>query len=138
MINFNEYDIKILLAFGKSIDGHKDFFKWLLKNGYPELAALSNAIRGDEEALQWLLKNGFPELAVLSNAIDNEPHAKNWLIKSKNKLLFQFAMASRGDDDAIKWLRVNDLRVFIYLAEKINKVLKLQVKENTFWYKMKF
>jgi len=24
------------------------------------------------------------------------------------------------------------------LAEKINKILKFQVKENTFWYKIKF
>ena len=83
-----EYDIKILLAFGKAVGGRKDFFKWLLNNGYPELAALSNAIRGDEEALQWLLNNGFPKLAILSNAIDNEPNAVQWLINSKNEMLF--------------------------------------------------
>lgn len=132
------YDIKVLLAFGKAIDGRKDFFKWLLDNGYPELAALSNAIRGDEDALKWLLDNGFPELAILSNAMDNEPNAIQWLINSKNEMLFQFSLACRGDEDAVKWFQIKQLSVFIYLAEKINKLLKLQAKENTFWYKIKF
>jgi hypothetical protein len=52
-----EYPVKILLAFGESIDGNDKLFMWLLKNGYPELAALAKAIRGSEEAFDWLMKN---------------------------------------------------------------------------------
>jgi hypothetical protein len=50
-----------------------------MKNGFPELAALSAAIHSDTDALDWLLNNGYPEFAVLSNAIDNEPIAIAWL-----------------------------------------------------------
>lgn len=48
MIN---YDVKILMAFGESIRGNEKIYTWLLKNGYPELAALSSAIRGSDEAV---------------------------------------------------------------------------------------
>ncbi len=133
-----QYDVKILLAFGKAIDGEKDFFDWLLNNGYQELAALSNAIRGDEEAVQWLLKSNYPQYGVLSNAMDNETNAVKWLIDYKDEFLIHFAQASRGNEDSIEWLRKKQLNIFIMLAGKINKVLKLQVKENTFWYKIKF
>ena len=133
-----EYDVKILLAFGKALDGYKEYFEWLLNNGYPELAALSNAIRGDEGAVQWLLKSNYPQYGVLSNAMDNETKAVQWLIDFKDEFLLQFAQASRGNEDSIEWLRRKQLNIFIMLAEKINKILKFQVKENTFWYKIKF
>jgi len=70
--------------------------------------------------------------------MDNEPNAVQWLIDARKDLLFQFAQASRGDEEAIKWLKMKQLPVFIYLAQKINSLLKLQAKENTFWYKIKF
>ncbi|MEI6822992.1 MAG: hypothetical protein WCL51_13750 [Bacteroidota bacterium] len=133
-----EYDVKILLAFGKALDGYNEYFEWLLNNGYPELAALSNAIRGDEGAVQWLLKSNYPQYGVLSNAMDNETNAVQWLIDFKDEFLLQFAQASRGNEDSIEWLRRKQLNIFIMLAEKINKILKFQVKENTFWYKIKF
>ncbi len=133
-----DYDAKILLAFGKAVDGDKDFFEWLLNNGFPELAALANAIRGDEGAVQWLLKSNYPQYGVLSNAMDNETNAVKWLIEYKDDFLLHFAQAARGNDDSIEWLRKKQLNIFIMLAGKINSVLKLQVKENTFWYKIKF
>ncbi len=35
-----DYPPKILIAFGETISGNTEIFNWLLKNGYPELAAL--------------------------------------------------------------------------------------------------
>ena len=55
MKSFLHYDIKILMALLQSLKGDKKFFKYLLNNGYPELAAWSNVVRGDEQALHWLL-----------------------------------------------------------------------------------
>ena len=54
------------MAFGETFT-EKDgaFHKWLLQNGYPELAALSSAIRGSYEAADWLMKNNFPQFAAI-------------------------------------------------------------------------
>ena len=60
----NRYPAKILVAFGEAIDGNEKIFKWLLENGYQELAALSKAIRGSEEAFEWLMKNKYAHLAA--------------------------------------------------------------------------
>jgi hypothetical protein len=77
------YPVKILLAFGEAIDGNDKIFNWLLKNGYPELAALAKAIRGSDEAFNWLMTNGFPHYAALDMAIVNDKKAYQWLDKYK-------------------------------------------------------
>ena len=42
------YPIKILMAFGCTFEPEGDeFFEWLMRNGYPELGALSQTIQGD-------------------------------------------------------------------------------------------
>ena len=53
-----------------------------MKNGYPELCALSNAIKGDREAKEWLMKNGFPQYAAFDSVIDEEEEAEKWLAKN--------------------------------------------------------
>ena len=41
------YPIKILMAFGCTFEPEGDeFFEWLMRNGYPELGALSQTIQG--------------------------------------------------------------------------------------------
>ena len=92
-----QYDIKVLLALVKSLQGDKVFFKFLAENGYLELAAWSNCVRGDIEALKWLFNNEYPTLAVLSNAIDGEKHAVRWIEHTKDEFLIHFAAACRGD-----------------------------------------
>ena len=77
----------------------------------------------DTEAFGWLLKNGYPEFAVLSNAIDNEPNAILWLKKYKLDFLSTFAAACRKEDAAIKWFAERDLRVFILLIRTIHDIL---------------
>ena len=40
------YPVKILMAFGCTFEpGGEEFFEWLMRNGYPELGALSNTRR---------------------------------------------------------------------------------------------
>ena len=40
-----DYDIRILLAMEQAISGKKEFFNFLIENGYPEIAAFASAIR---------------------------------------------------------------------------------------------
>ena len=57
------------MAFGCTFEPEGDeFFEWLMRNGYPELGALSQTIQGDTKAKDWLMNHGFPHLA----AIDSE------------------------------------------------------------------
>ena len=91
------YDIKILLALLESIKGRKDFFRWLLDNGYPELAAFSNAVRGDIDAMLWLFKHKYEWLAILSNAIDGEEEARTWIAKNTTEVNIRLALACRKD-----------------------------------------
>ncbi len=132
-----EYDIKVLLALTKALQGDKLFFKFLAKNGYTELAAFSNSIRGDVEALKWLFANGFPILGVLSNAIGGEKKAVKWVEASKNEFLIKFSEACRGDNEAYMWFRERDLKIFNYMITEIKDVQKVQAKDRVFWYRWK-
>jgi hypothetical protein len=137
-IGLEKYDIKILLALYESIKGRKDFFRWLLDNGYPELAAFSNAIRGDVDAMLWLFKHKYEWLAILSNAIDGEDEARTWIAKNAAEVNLRFALACRKDEKALEWLSTRDLRLFIMMAREVYTVLDTQVLENVSWYRLKF
>lgn len=137
-MGLEKYDIKILLALTKSIAGRKDFFRWLMDNGYPELAAFSNAIRGDVEAMKWLFANNYAWLAILSNAIDGEDKARVWIGKATHLCNLMFAMACREDIDAIKWLGQRRLDIFLMMAKEVATVLETQALENTGPYVLHF
>ncbi len=137
-MGLEKYDIKILLALTKCIAGRKDFFHWLMNNGYPELAAFSNAIRGDVDAMKWLFANNYAWLAILSNAIDGEDKARVWIGKATHICNLMFAMACREDIDAIKWLDAHGLGVFLMMAKETAQVLETQALENTGPYVLHF
>lgn len=125
------YDVKILVVLLKSIEGRKDFFRWLIDNGYPELAAFSNAVRADTEALVWLSKQGYRWLAILSNAIDGSDAARLWLSKNLTEVNLMFALACRKDDRAIQWLQSRDLGIFLLMVREIHKVIELVEAEES-------
>jgi hypothetical protein len=131
------YDIKVILALLESLKGNKKFFKYLLNNGYPELAAWSNAVRGDVDALHWLFDNGFGSLGVLSNAIDGEKKAVMWTLNAKDDFMINFSAACRKEKDGLEWLRNNNLEVFVLMVKEIQDILEVQVKDQMFWYKWK-
>lgn len=137
-MGLEKYDIKILLALTKCIAGRKDFFRWLLDNGYPELAAFSNAVRGDVEAMKWLFANKFAWLAILSNAIDGEDKARVWIGRATNICNLMFALACREDIDAIRWLRDKNLGIFLMMAKEVATVLDTQALENKGPYVLHF
>lgn len=137
-MGLEKYDIKILLALTKCIGGRKDFFRWLMDNGYPELAAFSNAIRGDVEAMKWLFANNFAWLAILSNAIDGEDKARVWIGRATHRCNLMFALACREDIDAIKWLDAKGLHIFLMMAKEVATVLETQALENTGPYVLHF
>ncbi|MCK9451435.1 MAG: hypothetical protein M0Q90_07070 [Bacteroidales bacterium] len=114
------YPPKILLAFSQTFkEDQQQFFKWLLENGYPELAALSSAIRGSEEAVNWLMKHNFFHLAALDGAIDKQQKARGWLLKFNFVLLVRLADAVNESPEAIAWLGQNELHVFLVIAQQI-------------------
>lgn len=125
-----QYDVKLLLALTKSIEGRKDFFKLLATNGYPELAAFSNAIRADEEAMKWLASNKYLWLAALSDAIDGVETARSWVKSQLTEVNYQFALACREDFDALVWLKKRNLELFIMMAKEVHTVLETQAIEN--------
>lgn len=132
-----KYDAKILIAWGEALDGNKAIYSWLLKNGYPELAALSSAIHASRDALNWLLEH-HPALAVLSNAIDGEKHAISWLVKNEQTLLLMFADACNKDHKAKRWLAERNLHALINIAEKVEVILKIQKQDRMDYHKMQF
>ncbi|MBQ7062543.1 MAG: hypothetical protein IJM88_04560 [Bacteroidales bacterium] len=137
-MGLEKYPVKILLVLLKSIAGRKDFFRWLMDNGYPELAAFSNAIRGDVEAMKWLFAHNYAWLAILSNAIDGEDKARVWIGKACHRCNLMFALACREDIDAIRWLNQHDLQVLIMMAREVATVLDTQALENKGPYVLHF
>lgn len=132
------YPAKIIVAFGEAIDGNTKIYKWLLNNGYPELAALTSSIHAHKDAFEWLLKH-YPKYAVLSNAIDGEKNAIEWLKRYKLNFLVTFAEAcNRKDKKAMNWLKKNNLELFISLAEKIHDILVQQRRDASDYHKLNF
>ncbi len=119
------YPAKILLAFGESLKDNKEIHNWLLKNGYPELAALSNSINGSTKAFDWLLKN-YPHLAALDHAIDGFEAPIPWLLKHGFKFYVIFARACQNKADALRYLQKNDLQIYLHLVAIIQKCLELK------------
>lgn len=118
------YPTKILMAFGCTFEPEGDeFFEWLMRNGYPELGALSHTIQGDTKAKDWLMEHGFPHLAAIDSAIDKEAKAEEWLLKNHFEVNLAFAKAINRDDDATDWLLKNELQVLVIIADKIRKYL---------------
>ena len=138
MKGLEQYDVKVLLALMKSISGRTDFFKWLVGNGYPELAAFSNAIRADDEAMVWLFKNNYAWLAILSNACDGQQKAREWVSKALTPVNLMYALACRRDKHALQWLYTRKLEIFLMLARETEKFLLLQEKETAGPYVMQF
>ena len=119
------YPVKILMAFACTFEPEGDeFFEWLMRNGYPELGALSRTIQGDTKAKDWLMEHGFPHLAAIDSVVDKEEKAEEWLLKNHFEVNLAFAKAINRDDDATLWLEKNDLQVFIVIADKIHKYLE--------------
>lgn len=114
------YPARIWLAFGETFDGNKAIIDWFLKNGYPELAALSHAMQGSDEAYGWLMKNQFLHLAAFDSAVTSEdPKAAVWLKKNKHPFLIVLADACRGKEQAIRWFHKHQLEGFLVIARKI-------------------
>ena len=138
MKGLEQYDVKLLLALVKSVEGRTDFFKVLVEGPHPELAAFSNAIRGDDDAMVWLFKHDFAWLAILSNACDGDEKAIDWVRNGLTPVNLRFALACRHDIDSLKWLYKNKLGVFLMLTREVEKFLKYQQKEYDWPYVMHF
>lgn len=138
MKGLEQFDIKLLLALVKSIEGRKDFFKLLATGGYPQLAAFSNAIRADRDAMQWLVDNGFAWMALLSDAIDGVDQARQWVRRNLTEVNYQFALACREDVDAIVWLKKRNLEIFLMMAKEVHIVLDTQAAEASGPYVKRF
>ncbi|MCF0210768.1 MAG: hypothetical protein HUK18_05615 [Bacteroidales bacterium] len=131
------YDIKILIILLGAVKGNKKYFHFLLDNGYPELAAWSNVMRGDEAALHWLFDHGYNALGMMTLAIDNKQNAIRWVNETKDDFLIYFTAACRKEQNGINWLRDNDLDIFLEMAKEEQEIIKIQQKDQMFWYKWK-
>lgn len=123
------YDIKVLLAWGESIDGNDKFTQWLTKNGYAELGLFYYALRNEPRSREWLMKNGFPHLLALINGIEGNEKALLWLKQNGYALLHEMALIGDGDEEAFRRLVKADLKVFAMLAKKMQAV-KDKIEDN--------
>lgn len=132
----HHYPVKILLALSKTFqEEDNQFHVWLLSNGYPELAAFSSAVRGSDEAFHWLMLNKFFALAALDGAIDNQTNAKIWLQEFGFDLNLKLAGAVNGDKDSIDWFVINEMEIFIILAQSIRSFRENQTFD---YHKLRF
>ena len=119
------YPAKILMAFACTFEPEQgdEFSEWLMRNGFPELCALSQTIQGDTKAKDWLMEHNFPQLAAIDSVIDKEAKAEDWLLRNHFEVNLAFAKAINRDDDATEWLEKNELQIFIVIADKIRNYL---------------
>ena len=132
------YNVKVLLALEKSIEGKDTFFQWLVENGYPELGAFSNFLHDDPNAEQFLVKTGNGWLGLLSHAIDGDKRALAWVKMHLHQANLMFALACREEEKAQSWLRFMKLDILLQLAEAVAFVRNHQELDRAFPYKYKF
>lgn len=124
-----DYDVKILLAWGESIDGNEKITQWLMKNGYPELGLFTYALRNEERSREWLMNHGFPHLMALINGIEGNEKALDWLKKNGFSILYQMALIGDGDNDAFELVAKAGLKLYALLAKKM-EFIKDGIEEN--------
>lgn len=134
----SQYEPKILIALGEAIERNFKIHKWLLENGYPELAALASSLQADVDAFNWLMKNGYNYYAAFSNAIDEDINAYHWLVKHNFVLLALTVDAAYLNPEALKALKDKKLDILIRLALKIRRLKEDQYRDYDFYYKIHF
>jgi hypothetical protein len=117
-----DYPPKIMLAWIKTLEGHKDLGLWLLDNGYPEIYHTTQAILLKEEARSWLTNNGFPHLLAMVNAAEGNENAQRWLQLHGFEVLYQLAMAVEGEMNSFAWLKAHTDQFLFELAKAIKHV----------------
>lgn len=133
-----DYPQEVYKDFVYVLEGSRIKSKELIANGYPQWAAFANAILGDSKALDWLFLNQFYIYGILANAINDEESALKYLINHYDRLLLNFCQATKKDLTAIEWLKYNNYLLFVLLAQKINSAMEVRIKEETFWYRLKW
>jgi hypothetical protein len=133
-----EYPPKILIATGEAIARNVKIHQWLLKNGYPELAAFAATLQADKEAFTWLMTHGFNHLAAFCNAVDGDEKAKQWLIDHHFDFLLVLLGAVEENPKAIAWLKQNNLKIFIVIVQKIIKLKEEQHRDYNDYHKVHF
>ncbi len=121
-----EYPPKILIAFAETFTPNDEIFNWLMKNGYPELGALSACLKGSKDAFNWLMKNGYPHFCALDSAIDGNRVAHMWLQKNKFDMYAVLADVCRNVESAIAYCKENQLTDFLYIGEKFRRFHNLR------------
>lgn len=114
-----DYPVKILLAWGESIDGNKKITEWLMKNGYTELGLFQFALRNEPRSRDWMMQNGHPHLMALINGIEGDEKALDWLDKNGFAVLKEMALTGDGDAEAFKRLQRPETKVYAMLAKKM-------------------
>jgi hypothetical protein len=116
------YPTKIILAWIKALEGHKDLEKFLYENGYQEIFFLNQAIQLKEEARDWLLKNGYPHLLAFVNAAEGNESAQHWLQVHGFEFLYNAAIAIDDEESGFKWLNTHSDEFVFGLIKTIKKV----------------
>lgn len=124
-----DYEVKILLAWGESIDGNGKITEWLMKNGYAELGLFHFALRNETRSRDWLINNGFPHLLALVNGIEGNEKALDWLKKNGFGILHEMALIGDGDNEAFERLAKAGMKVYALLAKKM-EAIKDRIEEN--------
>jgi hypothetical protein len=94
--------------------------KWLLQNGYPELAAVKEAVICRETGpMTWLARYKKDALLLFVKAVLGNFNAIQRLLEMKEPLLAAAANAVRGDADALQWLRNNGFPAWADVSQAI-------------------
>ncbi len=133
-----DYPAKILVAYGEAIAGNIKIHKWLLENGYPELAALAAALQADKDAFAWLMTHGYNHFAAYCNAIDGDENAKLWLKKHNFSFLIIMVEAVELNPAARAWFQHNNLPIFSVINHKVYKLKEDQHRDYNNVYKIHF
>ena len=127
-----QYDTEELRMLEGAIRDEEGAQKWLMENGFRELAEFWEAYGDVEKSFQWLKNNGYVHFAALVNAMSGNEKAKVWLIRHGFATLAAFSDAAEGNQSAVSLLLKTDEKGWVGVAKAIFEYNKKKEKKG-FW-----
>lgn len=130
------YEPKIIVAWGEAISGNVKIRKWLMGNGFPELATFCYALELHDEARDWLMKNNHPELMALVMGAEGDEKALNWLRRHSYSKLALIAEGADNDQSAVEELLIAGHKEWAIISMKIRAVKNDIQSSQDDWHSM--
>ncbi len=117
------YPTTIVITLARAINKNEESYQWLIKNGYKELAAVTDCfVYNNRKSYKWLSDFNYSFLITFIDAAHEDHEAFNYLMTNDYKEWAATINAANGNEKAIIWLKKSNFEHFVALAKAISQI----------------